>query len=151
MIAKFRPSRGRSLTAAAFAAGACLALAAPAATATAATPMGPPPNAKQVCMNAANAGYSAAEQAVAADKADQPATAAADDATAVNDVNPVSSECYYVNPSWIYSDILNSYEDLQGAQNANVHGSVANAESIEQSAASTLYTVFITLFNQPPQ
>lgn len=145
MIAMFRHSRSRTVIAAALASGACVALAAPAASATT-----PPPGAQATCMNAAHNGYAWAEDAISADQAGNAAAAATDDSTAVGYVNPVTSDCYYVNPTWIYFDILNASGELQNAQSANTSGNTASALSTEQSVAPVLYNVFITLFNQGP-
>jgi hypothetical protein len=146
MIATFSLPRARTAAAVAFATGVCLVLAAPAASAVT-----PPPNAKNTCMLAAHSGYSAVEQAISADQAGNASAAAAYDAAALSDINPVSSECYYVNPNSIYWDILNSNAALQSAQSANTSGNTASALSTEQSVAPVLYNDFLTLFNQPPQ
>jgi hypothetical protein len=145
MIAMFRHSRGRTMIAAVLASGACVALTAPAASATT-----PPPGAQATCMVAANNGYAWTEDAISADQAGNAAAAAADDSTAIGYVNPVTSECYYVNPTWIYNDILNASEELQSAQSANASGNTTSALSTEQSVAPVLYDVFITLFNKGP-
>ena len=149
MIAKFSLPRARTATAVVLASGVCLVFAA--STASAATPLTVPPNAKTTCMIAASSGYSAVEGAISADQAGNASTAAADDATALSDINPVSSECYYVNPNSIYWQILNSNAALQSAQSANTSGNTASALSTEQSVAPVLYNIFLTLFNQPPQ
>lgn len=149
MIARFSLPRARTAIAAAFASGVCLVLAAP--IASAATPLTVPPNAKNVCMDAANWGYAQVESAISADQAGNASAAAAADASALTDINPVNSECYYVNPNWIYFSILNANSQLQSAQSANTSGNTAGALSTEQSVAPVLYNIFLTLFNQPPQ
>jgi hypothetical protein len=151
MIATFRLPRARTMTALVFVSGACLALAAPAASAAAVPQITPPPNAQAVCMDAARTGYSWTEEAVSADQAGQAATAASDDASAITAINPVTSDCYFVNPTNIYYEILNASEELQSAQSANSTGGTLSALSTEQSVATVLYNVFLTLFNQGPQ
>jgi len=146
MIATFRLPRARTLTALLFVSGACLTLAAPAASATT-----PPPNAQAVCEDAARTGYSLTEEAISADQAGQDATAASYDTSAITAINPVTSDCYYVNPTNIYNEILTSSENLQSAKSANSVGGTASALSTEQSVATVLYNVFLTLFNQGPQ